>query len=419
MTLLLIAQSCKKEPSSIGLNLINRDLGAAFTDTTTLISYSVLEDSLNTTNLVFNFLGYVKDPVFGTSHAGIYTQFVPAANSVNFGDAPELDSIVLTLRYTGGFAGDTLDSFIIKVYELTESILSSKAYYQNDSITHNGNNITFLSYFRLYPTPTTRVRLDTILEPHIRIRLDNDLGERFLRNASRMETAEDFKNFFKGLYICAEPFQNNGSLVNFTLTSTLSGIQLYYKNGGESRRFSFTIKNEDAVRFNTYRHNHGIGKDEFVDQVVRKDTLLGEKKLYVQAMGGVKTKITFPYLKTLKDKRMVINKAELIITNIGEDLHSYPPPVRLGVYGVNAVGTNIFVRDDGTTYFGGSYDAQKKEYRFRITRHVQDIILRDLQPSIYLVVAGAAANANRLIFNGTHPTDETSRLKLEIYYTEY
>ena len=419
MSVLLVTQSCKKELSSIGLNLIDRDLGAAFTDTTTLIAHSVQEDTLNTTNLIFNFLGYIKDPVFGTTTAGIYTQFVPSGGSVNFGNSPELDSIVLTLRYTGGFYGDTLKPFTIKVYELDEPILSATNYNQNSSLRYKAEDLAYNPNFQLYPTPRTRVRLDTITEAHVRIRLSDWLGNEFLQNASRMSSADDFKNFFKGLYICAEPFQDNGSLVNFALTSALSGIQLYYKNTeGSGKRMSFTIHNTDALRFSVYEHNHELGNNEFVNQVLRKDTLLGEQKLYVQAMGGVKTKITFPHLKALKDKRMVINKAELIITNVGDDLHLYPPPAGLGIYGINAAGTNVFVRDGFDANFGGSYDATNKEYRFRITRHIQDVILRDLQPSIYLIVAGAAANANRLILNGTHPTDGTSRLKLEIYYTE-
>jgi hypothetical protein len=71
-------------------------------------------------------------------------------------------------------------------------------------------------------------------------------------------------------------------------------------------------------------------------------------------------------------------------------------------------------------YWGGGYDATNKEYRFRITRYIQDIILNDnFEPSIYLVIEGAASNVNRLILGGTKPDDASSRLRLEVYYTEY
>ncbi|MCL2290176.1 MAG: DUF4270 domain-containing protein [Bacteroidetes bacterium] len=423
-TILSVSQSCQKEPSSIGLNLKDRDdlLNAIFTDTATLIAYSVLEDTLNTTNLVHNFLGHIKDPIFGTTTAGIYTQLIPSGSNVNFGEAPQLDSIVLTLRYTGGFYGDTANPFTIRVYELTEPILSTTTYNQHSSLAHNGNNLTYNSDFQLKPTPNTRVRLDTVAEAHVRIRLSDDLGHNFLQSASLMATADAFKNFFKGLYICAEPSQGNGSLVNFTLTNALSGIQLYYKDNGTARRFSFIVRSQEVDRFSVYEHNYEIGNSDFVNQVLRNNTLLGEKILYAQSMGGVKTKITFPHLKALKDKNIAVNKAELVITNIGESLHLYPPPARLGISGINSAGINVIIPDEltGEAYFGGSYDAAKGEYRFRVTRYINEIIQRDnFQPSIYLVVRGAAANANRLLLSGTHPGGTSPRLRLEIYYTEY
>ena len=426
---LLVSQSCKKEYNSIGLNIKDRDdfLNADFTDTTTLIAYSVLEDTLNTTNLISNYLGYLQDNVFGTTTADMFTQFVPAGNVVPFGEESQLDSIVLTLRYAGGFYGDTLKPFVIKVYELTEDILPATTYYQNNSVNYSYKNLTYYHDFRLSPKPNTKVKIDTLLEAHARIRLSNDLGNYFLGHDKEMETPERFKQFFKGLYICAAPYgavpsRGGGSLVNFTLTNALSGIQLYYKRKGETNQsvLSFIVDN----RFGSYKHEYKTGDVNFVNQVSHKDTSLGRNMLYVQSMGGVKTKITFPNLKALKDKKMVINKAELVITNIGEEPHLYPVPTRLGIQGINSSGTVVYIPDDAvftnTAYWGGSYNASAKEYRFRITRYIQEIILRDnFQPAVYLVAEGSAAYANRLLLGGTDPEERASRLRLEIYYTEY
>jgi len=413
----LVSQGCKKEPSSIGLNLKDRDnlLNAIFTDTTTLTAYSVVysdSDTMNTTNLRTNYLGYVDDLVFGTTTACIYAQFIPSSTVVNFGTSRELDSIVLVLRYSGGWYGDTLNPIRIKVYELDENLSTSTIYDKNSSVTYKSKEITYYPNFRIRPAPNTRVRVDTLLAPHMRIRLKNELGNRFLADSNEMSK-------FKGLYICAEPFQNNGSLVNFTLTDALSGIQLYYKNDSVPTLFKLTTP-ATAVRFNTFEHDHKVGSTGFVNQVINKDTLLGEKVLYAQGFGGIQTKITFPHLKALREKKMVINKAELVITNIGEDLSVYPPPTRLTIRGVNPSGKFVFLPDDvDATYFGGSYDETKKEYRFRITRYIQDVILRDrFEPFIYLAVRDAPINPHRLLLKGTD-TLESSRLRLELYYTEY
>ncbi|MCL2167976.1 MAG: DUF4270 domain-containing protein [Lentimicrobiaceae bacterium] len=416
-------QSCQKDISSIGLNLKDRDdlINAIFTDSISINAYSILEDTLNTKNLISNYLGFIKDPVFGTTTAGIYTQFIPQGSSVSLGEFPQLDSIVLTLRYSGGFFGDTLNPFSIKVYRITEDISSTKPYYQNNVFAHSDENLTYKSDFILFPKPTSNVMLDTFVVAHARIKLSDELGNLFLRNVSQMASNESFKSFFKGLYICAIPLANNGSLVNFNLTSEISGIQLYYKNDTIKRQLSFPVRSTETVRISTYQHEYKQGSAEFVNQVLQKDTTLGKDILYLQSMGGVKTKISFPNIKEFKDKNVVINKAELVITNIGEDLNLFPPPNRLNIQGIDKKGEITAIPDYNTSFWGGNYDETNKEYRFRITRYIQSILLRDeYQPYLYLVTDRAAADANRLLLNGTNPTNNSSsRLRLEIYYTEY
>ena len=423
LSLLLISQGCKKEISSIGLDLKDRDdlLNAVFTDTVTLTAYSVLEDTLNTTGLVAHYLGCLKDNIFGNSTASIFTQLVPSGNNVTFGESPQLDSIVLTLRYYGGFYGDTLNPFTIKIYELSEDIIADQTYYQHHSIAYDESNSLTYSDFHLFPKPNTKVKVDSLLNAHVRIRLKDELGDRFLRDAKKMVNAETFKKYFKGLFIYAEPLRNEGSMVNFALNSTLSGIRLYYKEGGKAKQFAFFINNTDAVRFSHYEHDYKTGNNNFVNQVVNKDTLLGRDILYVQSMGGVKTKISFPYIKAFKD--VVINKAELVVTNISEEMHLYPVPNRMGFQAVDLSGKLVIMPDialGNIAYFGGSYDEKTKEYRFRITRYLQNLIQKgNYQTYIYLVAEGAAAYANRLILNGTDPAEASKRLRLEIYYTEY
>jgi len=430
LALLSTSVGCKKEMNTIGLNLNEDILYASFTDTATVTAYSILHDSLKTASLVFNFLGFLNDNVFGTTTASIYTQFVPSGNNISFGDSPELDSIVLTLRYTGGFYGDTLNPFLIKIYELEEEMSVKDTFYSFSSVPHNGIDLIHSDYapFSLYPTPKTKVKLDTVYEPHIRIRLSDELGYRFLRNEEELATASSFISFFKGLYICSEQLRSNGSLVNFTLQNAgLSGIQLYYKNKGETKKFSFVIKGgSETVRFSEYKHEYELGRHDFVEQVINNVTSGGSEKIFVQAMGGVKTKITFPHLKSLKDKRIVINKAELVLSvDKTEELTLYPPPSNLGLQAKNMKGDLVFVPDElwGGGYFGGNYNSDKKEYRFRITRYVQDMILRNnYEPYLYLVASGAAAFANRVVLYGHEPQnlmDKSSRLRLEIYYTEY
>jgi len=427
-SMLLWIQSCNPDPSSIGLEMQDDLLNATFTDTVTVTAYSVEEDSLNTKNLIYNYLGFIKDPVFGTTTTEIYTQFVPSKNTVNFGATPQLDSIVLTLKYSGGYYGDTLNSFAIEVYRLSEDMKSdtSTKYYQNSSVKYYPENLTYAPEFRLSPKPTTKVKADSLMEAHIRIRLNDELGRILLQNREKFDTDETFKEFFKGLYICAKPLTNDGCLVNFTLAHSITGIQLYYTRDNTPYRFSFPVakdKLDKTVRFSTYEHNYGSGDPAFVNQVRHGDTLLGKTTLYVQAMGGVKTKITFPFLKAFENKNIVINKAELIITNISSESTVHKAPSKLGLQGINASdGRTVYLPDYtyfGATFFGGT--AKDNEYRFRITKYLQHMIsssVKTYKPSLYLVTDMAAAAAHRMCLYGTD-TNNPYRLRVEIYYTEY
>ena len=419
VALLLSVNGCQDEPGSIGLDLDRDLLNAIFTDSITLTAHSVLDDPLNTRNLQSNFLGFIRDPIFGETTTGIFTQFVPSGNSVNLGNSPQLDSVVLTLRYAGNFYGDTLNPFGIQIYRLTSDIPSSTPCYQNSRFEHSSENLTYNHEHKIYPKPKTKVKLDTIVEAHARIRLSDELGNLLLQNTAYMVSNEAFKSFFKGLYICATPIADNGSLVNFNLTSVLSGIQLYYKNDTVANSFQFLIKSTEAVRASSYQHDHTKGNTNFRHQVVDEDSLLGKEMLYIQCMGGVKTQISFPYIKEFKGRNVVINKAELVITNIGEELNLFPQPSSLNVYRIDKEGESLSLPDAGTSYLGGNYNETTKEYRFRITKYIQDAILKeDYTPTIYLVANRRASDANRLILSGTNPADSASRLRLELYYTE-
>ncbi|HQQ21488.1 MAG TPA: DUF4270 family protein, partial [Bacteroidales bacterium] len=165
-----------------------------------------------------------------------------------------------------------------------------------------------------------------------------------------------------------------------------------------------------------------------INQVINRDTNdpnLGRDILYAQATGGVKTKIKFPNVKEMfKDKNVVINRAELVITNISEDPEYFFQPAALSLQAVSKKDGIVFIPDDpiytSGDYFGGNYIADKKQYRIRITRYIQQLILQDqFENYIYLLVSGSGVRGNRLLFAGTDPFDPALRLRLEISYTEF
>ncbi len=423
--------SCEDELTSLGLNLRDPNdlMGTHFMDSTTIIAQSVWVDSLTTKGLSSNVLGYVNDPTFGTTKADFYAQYLLSGKSVNFGTAPVIDSVVLSIRISG-FFGDTTTALPIRVYALSEPMRSDSAYTSHSTLNYNSNNLTYNSNFSVAPRPTTKILVDTTYnDAHLRIRLSDAFGTNFLTNQTQMQDSATFANFFKGLYVTVENPSGTGSLINVNLTNSVSAITIYYTNSVSKNKYQLVTKST-AIRFNHFEHNYTKATPHFISEVINGvpfggNGAVGEELLYVQPTGGVKTKIQFPTVKTaFKDKKIVINRAELVITNVSTDPTHFFIPALLTIQGVAKDGTICYIPDDSyytsSEYFGATYNTTTKEYRIRITDYIQDLILRDkFQDYFYLMVSGSGVRGNRLIFGGTDPSDISSRLRLEISYTEY
>ena len=173
--------ACNKKPDQVGLGLqpTSAELSVVFTDTTGLTVHSQREDSVRTDANVIKtgMLGSMLDPVFGKSTAEIFSQFRLSENGHNFGTAPVLDSLVLSLSYSS-FYGDTMTSQTIRVYELSGDMNPDTAYYSNQSISDYGEEIAVSTFL---PAPADSVMIDGDLQPpQLRIHLSNDFGQKIL-----------------------------------------------------------------------------------------------------------------------------------------------------------------------------------------------------------------------------------------------
>ncbi|MBE0641954.1 MAG: DUF4270 family protein, partial [Bacteroidales bacterium] len=128
--LILLASSCKKDPVEVGLGIQPEEdmIGVYYSDTTTILAYSKVNDSVRTDETVLSLAGSYFDPVFGTSTAGFFTQFLLSSNKADFGFSPTLDSLVISLAY-GGYYGNEEGEITLRVYEVTEKLEYDSVYY--------------------------------------------------------------------------------------------------------------------------------------------------------------------------------------------------------------------------------------------------------------------------------------------------
>ena len=115
----IVLFGCKKKEDSIGLNVQPQgdQLNVEFVDTTTLITYSIREDSLKSDELDGpNMLGTYIDPYFGTMDASIVSQ-IRLEKSINFAqiagslDSLVIDFVVMYLALQGSFGNMDVQNF--------------------------------------------------------------------------------------------------------------------------------------------------------------------------------------------------------------------------------------------------------------------------------------------------------------------
>ncbi len=427
--LFILFSACTHDVSPIGLELNQELVGTNFTDTVTIEAYSVLDDTISTANLSANLIGMLHDPVFGNSTASTFAQFTLSGSSLNFGTNPIIDSVVLTLQISS-FYGDTNSRVGIRVYQLTEALMDNTKYSSCSSSDFNPTPLNYsLTGYTIQPNST--VIVDTAsYNPHLRIRLSQAFGQYLLNNQASMSSIYAFQSFFKGFCISATSYSGStGYIMVSNMTSSLTGLTLYYHNNSTtSAKYTFPC-NSSCTRYTRIKHDYYASTDnDFTQEVILGNKEIGKSKLFVQASGGVKTRIVFPHIREAFkaiDNHVVVNRAELVITNVSPDEAFLLQPASLSLQGFRESDNSaMYLPDDeyytGTPYFGGTYDASKHEYRFRITEYIQKQIqgTSELANYVNLVVKGAGVRANRLIFGGTDLISD-DRLRLELSYTVY
>ncbi len=205
LCLIVLVASCrKKTPEDIGLPILPGDdlLNATFTDTLTLITHTVADDSLMTDEISTMLLGNINDPVFGVTKSSIFTQIGLSSLNPDFGTSPQLDSAVLSVVYSSGQYYGTLSPQKFKVYELAEPLYKDSSYFSNRMLQY----ATELGSAYVTPKPNVGDSVlvgSTWYPSHLRIALDKTFFGNFLNNPSAYSSNTAFLNYFKGVYIAS------------------------------------------------------------------------------------------------------------------------------------------------------------------------------------------------------------------------
>lgn len=441
LTTIGLLWACKKSENNLGIDILPEGsiLNGISCDTFKITSYTIEEDSIRTDensnpdNLYL--AGTLQDPIFGRTDASFVTNFSIPGNRIGsgFGKEAKLDSVVLALVYSSSYYGNINDILKFNVYELSQSVYSDSAYYSNSNfnyfnsdITYNGNGINTVA------KPSTLVTVgDEIQSPQLRLRLKDELGQRFIDDTLKLYNTPALQNALKGIMVTTKNSVSANStfgyIAKFKLLDLRSKLIIYYHNGDNLSVSKLELDMAtSSSRVNLYKHDKSTAISDLKQQIATSnpDTLLGQNRIFLQGASGLKSKFYFPELRKFDDSgKIAVNRAILSFkidqTTPYYDPLIFPGPTRITIEGSDQNGVSYILADqllDGVA-FDGNYNSGSKEYQFNIPYTIQKIIDDKLNNfSFRIRVVNNDIDPSRLVLGGSK--NATYPMKLIVWYTK-
>ena len=393
---LFLLNSCKNS-DSVGLVVDpSQQLTGTLVDSSTLFTNTVLEDSVQTSAIAKTPLAYFKDPTIGTSEANIAAALsLPASSGYALPTGTvTIDSAILSLRYNDGFYGDSLTSkYKVNVYQLAEKPLSTTIYYNTKtwSVTSNllgSRTFNSRTHTKFKVTDIVLGKPDTLktIPAQLRIKLDPNFiaSNLFSASASTLSSNTAFQNQVKGFYITLDKTQS-GIGGRFYINMDSSRVDVYYKSVRPTAIDTAIVSLPFGQRAAEIKHTFST------EVTTALNTPGAQEVAYIDGLGGLRTKISFPYIKNLLASAgtdIVINRAELVITPLPGTNISYKASPRLTMYRLDIAKQRTLLPDaaGGSTSgagdprfisaatFGGGYIPNLNSYHFVITGYISDLI---------------------------------------------
>ncbi|EZH74929.1 hypothetical protein ATO12_09355 [Aquimarina atlantica] len=468
-----------------------------------------------------NLLGVYNDPIYGQSVYSILSQIQPSKLNPTFGTNPVLDSVVFSLPYIS----TAISTASVQIGNVTETATTYRldsiygnqpvklslyksnyflrdfdpesnerqVFYSNDVETNFGaeveqtllytNNNFVPSAKEIITTTETVTNGETTtkrerLTPRLRVELPDEaktlFSTLFLDKAGSPELSNvnNFRNYFRGIYIKVEPVNNNGNLVY--LNTRNAQITLYYSFEETSNDVTTTKQDKLDLNFtNTFINAIKTTLDPTIAEELKEenqDTVNGEDNLYLKGGDGSYAVIDLfggnitnengeeeNELSFLKRQDWLINDASLkLYINQNKVTGGDTEPERIFIFNIETGAVLLDYFLDGSAsvetpltsvvnHLGRiSRDSDKNGefYRIKMTQHVLNILKGEIENAklgvsvsqnvniITNAIGDTPTTKNEIIpsssivshegtvlyGNGVN-VPESKRLKLDIFYT--
>jgi len=356
--------------------------------------------------------GRVTNNTFGSVTATSFLEVGVGSSTFTAATGAQVDSMVLSLDYDDAY-GDTTQDLTINVHRLQEPFQETETYYSFKSLKYDP---TPLGSVIFKPTPlgpsyvpvngTAKIRKPT----PVRIRLSNALAAEFLAQSGTtgLSNQAQFVTNFPGIALTGGT--NANSAVSFGPGADSTYLKIYYKSGGTKYSYQFNIAadNDYFTNIATDRTGTPLAALKLAgDSLPARST---NNQVYLQESTGLKTKISFPDLKNLKQQAgdVAINRAELIIPATSVPYNTISPYVYL--FETDKSNRILRANDNNNTPRGlsdanvyafdytrparGVYSGEVQGYKINITSYVQALLSNTMptavSPSQGLIISPAS-----------------------------
>jgi hypothetical protein len=441
-----LALTACTEPITVGADLLNDDRATLGQTVDIPFTTRVVEGDSLLTYFAFTSapvsgfsFGELNDDVFGATKHGVYAvpglfrggaQNLPIPPPFAFTER-EVDSVVLILpidttftfygnarsfNFRAGLIASRVEDDID--YFSTIDLPTSENVNENDLITATPNPT--LLYDTLYATNN-----DSILEPHIRMKFDQDFVDDVnTRDETVFESDDALATMLAGVYLEAQ----NGpdGLLGLRPVSDgvpFAGFYFFYKDTSATmtERFYRMPLNLALPSYEKSYAGSLVG-----DLLEEGDDL---EQIALSGQGGLLTEINFPDLSMLEDR--VINQAEMTFFREAIENYSYetyPAPSTVALYYRNDSDNLVRILDFeafrnasfGFNDFVGGNELTDDEgnifYRPRFSVHLQRMIDGDVPSTIFLRVSPIDRDPSRVILSG--PEAPVRPASIKVTFTE-
>ncbi|GAB3260508.1 DUF4270 family protein [Larkinella harenae] len=421
---LILLSACMTGDLDAGQNLIKPDeMQIQYIDTVTVnLSTVMVPDSFITSSDSSVLVGRWTDAQTGVMQAHSFASLSYITHDLADQKGIRFDSLVLELDYAYS-VGDTLSPFTLQIHQLQKSLNAGAVHYNTQSVAYQNQPLTQKSFL-----PQFRGE-----KRQLRIRIPDVLARTFYDKlvSKEINSLETLADYWKGFAFLSSPNQN--VFLAFNLTSSNSGIRLYYRGNDINQTAANLLFPFLAGQF-TQLINNRTGTvlqplQRATDNVSSRTT---ENASFVVPGASLYTRLEIPSLSEfIKPPGFLgLNRAELQIEPIRRDLRdNAPPPAQLGLYFTNSQNEAVevvpgFVSGESPAVASYAYLPNEIElqdaYLFNITKYINQVLRGESlnRPMLLKVPSNQATLKTMLqravLGNRQNPTD---RIKLKLYIT--